>query len=122
MALVTSQKMFERCKKDMGVTCDDPYCNDKADATTHSYINKDGKLACIVRLRVEGSKGNDGVDIAALLVHEAVHIWQQIRSTIVYEIDPKRTGGLEAEMEAYAIQNIASNLMQAYVDLVVSHE
>lgn len=118
LALVLNQKDFEVCKKDMGVTgtgCD-VYCREGASATTHYYYNTKGQLACIVGLR--DFKNHDGMAIAGLLVHEAVHVWQHTRSEITHAIDPSRTGGLEAEMEAYAIQNIAQTLMESFAEQV----
>ena len=44
-----------------------------------------------------------------LLVHEAVHVWQQTR-VYLGETAPS------PEFEAYAIQNISGNLMQAFAD------
>jgi hypothetical protein len=47
------------------------------------------------------------VQIAALLVHEAVHIWQQYCADIG-EKEPA------SEQEAYAIQSISQTLMEEY--------
>ena len=51
-----------------------------------------------------------GVQIAAMLVHEAVHVWQTIRRSIG-ETSPS------SEFEAYSIQHIAQELMSRYVEL-----
>jgi hypothetical protein len=45
--------------------------------------------------------------VYALLVHEAVHIWQDVKHRIG-EDNPS------SEFEAYAIQNISQELMLAY--------
>lgn len=76
------------------------------DAQATYLENPNGELVCIVSIRVRD--GVDGVQIAALLVHEAVHVWQEYRFRIG-ELEPSR------EFEAYAIQSIAQRLMQAYV-------
>ncbi|MDD3965327.1 MAG: hypothetical protein PHD99_04765 [Candidatus Moranbacteria bacterium] len=114
LALVTSQKQFDAALKHLKLKDDSSYCNPTADATTHSYINADGNLCCVVGLRSKSQKNPPKMDVYCLLVHEAVHVWQQVRSQITLETDPSRTGGLEAEMEAYAVQNIAQTLMEAY--------
>lgn len=76
-----------------------------ADATTH-YLTKDNReQACIVCLR--GWEKRDSIEIAGLLVHEAVHVWQ------VYceRIGEEQPG---VEQEAYAIQAIAQELMAEF--------
>jgi hypothetical protein len=55
---------------------------------------------------VEREKTNpEGV--VALLVHEAVHLWQYIKEDIG-EHNPSK------EFEAYAIQNLTQELLQSY--------
>ena len=53
-----------------------------------------------------------GIQIAAILAHEAVHIWQLIRR----EIGEDKPGD---EGEAYAVQHITQELLQAYADLTI---
>ena len=68
-----------------------------ADATTHMLTNRHGELTCVVCLG--DCEGRSGVEIAGLLVHEAVHVWQQYADRIG-ETHPG------SEQEAYAIQSI----------------
>jgi len=68
----------------------------------HEFKNK-GKLVCIVCVR----RSTNRVGVYGLLVHEAVHIWQWIR-TELGELQPS------SEFEACAVQNIAQNLIEAY--------
>lgn len=77
-----------------------------ADATAHMLTNKQGDLTCIVCLGT--CEGRSGVEIAGLLVHEAVHIWQQYTERIG-EAHPG------AEQEAYAVQSISQELMWEFV-------
>lgn len=81
--------------------------NDHSDATVH-FFETDNKVSAIVCLGK--TKGKTSMQINALLLHEAVHIWQEIRLSIG-EKSPS------SEFEAYSIQAIAQNLMYAYDDM-----
>jgi hypothetical protein len=76
-----------------------------ADATCHYLNNQSGDLVCIVCLG--DHSGRNGIEIAGLLVHEAVHIWQRYAE----RIGEDRPGD---EQEAYAIQAIAQELMAEF--------
>lgn len=76
-------------------------------ATTHYWIHK-GKPCAIVCLDLEISLNYEPTQVAALLVHEAVHIWQRHAAYIGSHNDHGD------EEEAYAIQNIAQALMENY--------
>lgn len=78
-----------------------------ADATSHFFEHGDGRLIAIVCL---GSvKGLSREQVYGLLVHEAMHIWQQVRGHL-------GEGSPSSEFEAYAVQGISQMLMQAYVE------
>ena len=106
LTLVTSQDEFDQamrhCKQPLGR----PYLSTKrADATTHLLSNDRGETVAVVAL---GDMSNrSGVEIAGLLVHEAVHVWQEHCENIG-ETHPGR------EQEAYAVQGIAQELMAEY--------
>lgn len=76
-----------------------------AHATAHFFERDDGNLCAIVALG--DVKGRTTAEIHALLVHEAVHVWQAVRKHIG-EKEPS------SEFEAYSVQNIAYSLMAAY--------
>lgn len=77
-----------------------------SNATTHFFEkNKGNNLSAVVCLG--DTKKIPIESILALLTHESVHIWQAIRDEIG-ETKPSH------EFEAYAIQQIAQNLMQSY--------
>ncbi len=69
-----------------------------------------GNMIAIVCLDGELAKQKTGCQVAALLVHEAVHIWQRHSANIGSFNDHGD------EEEAYAIQNIAQELMQSYAE------
>ena len=106
LALVLSQAEFDQamrhCKQPLGRS----YLSTKrADATTHLLANDHGETVAVVAL---GDISNrSGVEIAGLLVHEAVHVWQEYCDSIG-ETQPGR------EQEAYAVQAIAQELMAEY--------
>lgn len=106
LALVMSQEEFDaalrHCKRPVGA----PYLKTSgSDATAHYFQNGKGELVLIVALG--DTTGRSGIEVAGLLVHEAVHAWQQHCESIG-EHHPA------AEQEAYGIQSIAQELMAEY--------
>lgn len=79
--------------------------NDHSNATAHTLVDKHGRLCAVVCLR--DFEGHSGIEIAGLLVHEAVHLWQRFREHIG-EHSPS------AEFEAYSIQSLAQRLMWSF--------
>ena len=77
----------------------------RKDAQTHIFDHEGGDICCIVC--VKGWEGRDPIEIAGLLVHESVHVWQQYAESI-----GERFEG--AEQEAYAVQSIAQELMAEF--------
>ncbi len=77
----------------------------RADATMHTFDHEDGSLVCVVCL--SNTEGRNAIEIAGMLVHEAVHVWQQWCD----DAGELRPGN---EQEAYAIQAIAQELMAEY--------
>lgn len=80
--------------------------NGHSDATAHFFDTSNNASHCCI-VCVPNNKKATKVQIYALLVHEAVHIWQHIKENI-----GERWPG--AEQEAYAIQNISQELFMAY--------
>lgn len=74
-------------------------------ATMHSFEHESGSLCCVVCLNEW--QGREPVEVAGLLVHEAVHIWQGYAE----RIGEHQPG---SEQEAYAIQSIAQELMAEF--------
>lgn len=73
-----------------------------ANATTHFCTDKRGKLCAVVCLGAWQER--TGVEIAGLLIHEAVHIFRNWRDSI----GEKEPG---EEFEAYSIQWLSQQLM-----------
>lgn len=110
-ALCTNEKSYHNECKRVGILKkyrNDFISNNKSDATVH-YFETKGKTICFVCIdkeKVKKEKTSD-VEIYGLLIHEAVHIWQEIKLNIG-ENNPSQ------EFEAYSIQCIAQQLIQAY--------
>ena len=78
----------------------------QADATMHRWTNVlRAGMVCIVCLREW--QGRDPVEVAGLLIHEAVHIWQGY-AEYIGEHSPG------SEQEAYAIQAISQELLAEF--------
>lgn len=82
-----------------------PWVGKRADATTHLLENQDHGLAAVVCLGDVSRRSP--VDVAALLVHEAVHVWQAFCEHIG-EKSPSD------EFEAYSVQSISYELLSAF--------
>lgn len=102
-ALCVSQKQFDAELRRLGRTPEQGV-NDGAGATTNIFKAPNGRLCALVCLF---DHSLDYEQIASLLAHEAVHLFQEIKKNIG-ERDPS------AEFEAYCIQRITQNLLYAY--------
>lgn len=81
------------------------WVNYRAGATTHTFRHMDGKACCVVC--IDRHEGRNPIEVAGLLIHEAVHVWQE------YCLDMgEHSPGVE--QEAYAIQGIAQELLAEY--------
>ena len=78
----------------------------QSNATTITIDQPGQDPVCIVVLTI-GQDEYTGVEIAGILIHEAVHVWQEYLRSIG-ENEPS------SEMEAYGIQNISYTLMQEF--------
>jgi hypothetical protein len=107
LTLCTTEDQFRKALRQCGVPTDSAKFlrTSHADATVHWLDARRGELACIVCLGDWSERS--GIEIAGLLVHEAVHIWQRY----VERIGEDRPGD---EQEAYAIQSIAQELMAEF--------
>ena len=72
------------------------------------FFNVDNSVLAVVQINNRKKQKPDWIN--AMIVHEAVHVWQEIRE-MMYEKEPS------SEFEAYSIQQIASNLMSEFKEL-----
>jgi hypothetical protein len=82
--------------------------SDLAGATTH-FFTRDNKISAIIC--IDKKNKYNIKQVYALLAHEAIHIWQEVKINIG-ENNPSH------EFEAYAIQAIVQNLFYAYEKMV----
>lgn len=109
ISLCLSPKEFRFVCRQIGLACKvrpEYLPNEHADAATHFFALYGGKkhaavvcLGCI--------EGKSQAQIAALLVHEAIHIWQDTLALL-------GEGKPGSELEAYAVQSIVQTLLEAY--------
>jgi len=102
ISLFTSKKKFKKELKRIKAPKGLVFIVDGGDATTH-FIGSH----CIVCIKKYKKTKWSKSQIHCLLVHEAVHLWQEVRSHIG-EDNPS------AEFEAYSIQQLSQNLIDAY--------
>lgn len=107
LCLVLSQKEFDDALLHCKVKTGHPYISSEyADASTHFLTRPDGGAVALVALGPEYERRTP-IEVAGLLVHEAVHVWQEY----CLMIGEKEPG---SEQEAYAIQSIAQELMAEF--------
>lgn len=68
---------------------------------------KTDEICTVVSVSKRSQENCNAIEMAGLLVHEAVHVWQQYAE----DIGEKNPG---SEQEAYAIQGISQELMAEY--------
>lgn len=106
LTLALSQEEFDAALRHCDVPVGAPWLKTShTDATAHYLNNPKGEQVCIVALGPH--EGRNPIEVAGLLIHEAVHVWQQY----ALRIGEERPGD---EQEAYAIQCIAQELMAEY--------
>lgn len=117
--VTTEDAYYEECRR-IGISRPaqgQPWVDENANATT-SYFSaeqaaKSKRPAVIVWVGPRVKKTS--IQTAALLVHEAVHIFQHF-CEYIGETAPSK------EFEAYSIQWIAQELMEQYASQVVNQE
>lgn len=105
IALCLTEAEFKAACRSVGCAPPNFMGSARAQATAHIFDGKSGSASVIVCM--QDWQGRDPIEVAGLLVHEAVHVWQEHASAI-----GEHTPG--AEQEAYAIQAIAQELMAEF--------
>lgn len=118
MTMVTSQSEFREVLKVLGIPLNRSYCEIDALACVHNFQNAKGGIACVVGVRLDALKKFTIEEQHAVIVHEAVHVWQNHRARITGHMNVGSPSGLEMEFEAYSIQSLSEILMFAYTAAV----
>lgn len=106
LCLCLSQADFDKACKDLKQPSV-PWLTPGFNGRTHLFENEHRDLACAICINTK-VKGSTYESIAALIVHEAVHVWQRYCNEILSERNPS------SELEAYVIQNITQTLLEAF--------
>jgi hypothetical protein len=111
LCLCLSEQEYEQALKHCRVVTDGPWLSTpQCNATTHILRAPQGLCAVICLVHYEKRQP---IEIAGLLVHEAVHVWQDW-----YDYYGERAPG--TEQEAYAIQSISQELMAEFARRVAA--
>lgn len=105
-ALCVSEKQFHKLLKQIELPTDlwAPFVNKNAHATAH-FLERGGRGLAIVCIVPDKSRTREQVH--ALIAHEAVHVWQDVRERMGEKAP-------SSEFEAYAVQNIVQDLLCDY--------
>lgn len=87
-----------------------PFVTPGRDGTCHWFNHGETSVA-VVCIRVR--EGVTSIQVAGLIVHEAVHLWQEARQDL-NERAPS------SEFEAYSVQWLAQSLLEQYASQVVN--
>lgn len=107
--LCVNEKSFRKQLKSMDLPKSDwPsfLATKQADATVHFFEHSNGSLCAIVCIRA--GKQHSIEQVFAMLTHEAIHIWQEIRDYLGEKFPSK-------EFEAYSVQTLCQRLFESYV-------
>lgn len=106
LTLVLSEDEFRAAVKHLGASYPGGWIKNAHSQATASFFDRPaGGMAVVVAIR--GWEGRNPIEVAGLLVHEAIHIWQRYAA----DMGEDRPGD---EQEAYAIQSIAQELMAEF--------
>ena len=110
LGLCITEDQFKRELKRIKVPANETplWVVDGKDGAIHLFTDKQGRGIAIVCIKP--SPHVDEIQVIGLLIHEAVHVWQDIKKDMG-EYDPS------PEFEAYSIQNISVRLIDAYAQL-----
>ncbi|HEY4712759.1 MAG TPA: hypothetical protein VIH30_00730 [Aquirhabdus sp.] len=105
--LCLSEKSFKKTMNEIGLSkIDRPdfMASNTANATAHIFYEHNIVVVCVKK-----NKDTTLIQMAGLIIHESVHIWQWIKEHIG-EVNPSK------EFEAYSIQRIAQTLLSEYIE------
>lgn len=110
LGLVTNEPQLRREWKRLSLPKENfTFPSKSTNALTHFFTReKDGRTQSIILVCVHDTNRTFEPDTLALIVHEAVHVWQWVR-------DYLKEASPSAEFEAYAVQNITQELLTLWI-------
>ena len=106
MTLVRSEAAYEHAIAHLNVKRPNVWVDDEdGGATTHVLTNDENEMTCVIAISVTDQ---DGIQIAALLAHEATHVAQ-------YHFEHIGERKPAIEQMAYAVQYLTQTLMYEYL-------
>lgn len=111
LALCVSDEQYRAELKRLDVIASEPYMpGHGTNACVHYFVNdKTGITSAFGCVAADRLAQKEPVEVACILVHEAVHVWQDI----CRDLGERHPGD---EFEAYAIQRISEQLMRSYIE------
>lgn len=103
--LCLSEAEYFKEMKRLKIKDPNPFVPEGGSAATHTFHNVDEGTICVVTIKVGEQKSYN--ECVALLVHEAVHVFQKI----IAEIGEKNPGD---EFQAYGVQGISLDLIEIF--------
>jgi len=103
LTLCLNEKEYIQAVRHCKINEHPPWVSELSDATTHIWQN-DKRTVTIVCIRPR----KDRAEAYGILVHEAVHVWQQAMK----DLNESAPG---EEVEAVGIQGIAQQLIEEYM-------
>lgn len=111
VALFTKREQYKTAMHEIGIREENWHTwPDAGGAWVAQYIDGEHRPGKHVVCCIGDTANSDGIDIASVLCHEAVHVWQAYAD----HIGERRPGD---EQIAYAIQSISEFLMREFVRL-----
>lgn len=111
MCLCLTQQDMDEAMKNLGIVERIEFVNKGKGATVHLIRDPRGNRVAIVCLRIEF--GHTEVQRLAMLVHEAVHVWQ-------YHCEGIGEDSPSDEFMAYGVQWISQQLFVSYFEQMAS--
>lgn len=103
--ICSSERIMRAELKRLKVKDQFSHVSDGYDGTTHTLKFDNGKTCCIVCLY--NWREATAESVYALIVHEAMHVWQKIRREMNEDMPSD-------EFEAYSVQTIVQQLMEEF--------
>ena len=107
LALCLTEKAYLAAAKEIKAEHPGRWMDESKNAALLHTWEENGRVTCVLCLH-PGAQTADPIEVAGMLVHESVHVFQRLCDSIG-ESEPSR------EFEAYSIERIAEQFMREFV-------